>query len=134
MRHSLGLGCVHVDSSAEPTVSNSESVGAKDWISSPEPRLVGDLPIYLDGHSTTPLAPEASAAMGPWWHERAGNPNSPHRHGQFADAAVETARGQVASLIAASPGEIHFTSGATEANNLAIIGTALAARARGDER
>ncbi|MCV3211093.1 cysteine desulfurase [Mesorhizobium sp. YC-39] len=91
-------------------------------------------PIYLDGHSTTPLAPEALTAMEPWWHRRAGNPNSPHRHGQFADAAVENARGQVAKLIGATPGEIHFTSGATEANNLALIGSALGARARGSVR
>lgn len=92
------------------------------------------LPVYLDGHATTPLAPEAQEAMEPWWHARAGNPNSPHRHGQYADAAVEAARGSVAALIGALPSEIHFTSGATEANNLAIIGTALAAVARGERR
>lgn len=91
-------------------------------------------PIYLDGHATTPLAPEALAAMTPWWHAQAGNPNSPHRHGQFADAAVEAARQRVAALIGASTNEIYFTSGATEANNLAIIGSALAARRRGDGR
>lgn len=91
-------------------------------------------PVYLDGHATTPLAPEALAAMTPWWHLQAGNPNSPHRHGQFADAAVELARQRVAELIGASPNEIYFTSGATEANNIAIIGTAMAARARGDLR
>lgn len=90
--------------------------------------------IYLDGHSTTPLAPEALEAMAPWWHTQAGNPNSPHRHGQYASAAVEAARGNVAALIGASPGEIYFTSGATEANNLAIMGTALAALARGERR
>ena len=91
-------------------------------------------PVYLDGHATTPLAPEALAAMAPWWHEQAGNPNSPHQHGRFADAAVEAARQRVAQLVGASPGEIYFTSGATEANNLAIIGSALAARARNDRR
>ncbi|CAH2403006.1 cysteine desulfurase family protein [Mesorhizobium escarrei] len=91
-------------------------------------------PVYLDGHATTPLAPEARAAMDPWWHQRAGNPNSPHRHGRFADAAVETARRQVAELIGAMPGEVYFTSGATEANNLALIGSVLAARAQGDTR
>lgn len=99
------------------------------------PELPRDsLPAYLDGHATTPLAPEAQEAMEPWWHTRAGNPNSPHRHGQYADAAVEAARGSVAVLIGALPSEIHFTSGATEANNLAIIGTALAAVARGERR
>ncbi|RWI16689.1 cysteine desulfurase family protein [Mesorhizobium sp.] len=91
-------------------------------------------PVYLDGHATTPLAPESHAAMEPWWHAQAGNPNSPHRHGQYADAAVEAARGHVAALIGAMPGEIHFTSGATEANNLAIVGSALAALARGERR
>lgn len=92
------------------------------------------LPVYLDGHATTPLAPEALDAMTPWWHAQAGNPNSPHRHGQFAGAAVEVARQRVAGLIGASPNEIYFTSGATEANNLAIVGSALAARTRGDDR
>ncbi|WP_192355953.1 cysteine desulfurase family protein [Mesorhizobium mediterraneum] len=91
-------------------------------------------PVYLDGHATTPLAPEALAAMAPWWHHQAGNPNSPHRHGQFADAAVERARRQIAELIGATPGEIYFTSGATEANNLALVGAVLAARAQGDVR
>src|SRR5690606_19952926 len=76
----------------------------------------------------------AHAAMEPWWHLRAGNPNSPHRHGQYADAAVETARSQVAALVGASPGEIVFTSGATESNNLAIVGAAMAAVAAGDDR
>lgn len=92
------------------------------------------LPVYLDGHATTPLAPEVQEAMEPWWHGQAGNPNSPHLHGRHADAGVETARGLVAALVGAVPGEIHFTSGATEANNLAIVGTAHAAVARGDRR
>lgn len=91
-------------------------------------------PIYLDGHATTPLAPEALTAMAPWWHQQVGNPNSPHRHGQFASAAVELARSQVADLVNAAPAEIYFTSGATEANNLAIIGGAMAALERGETR
>lgn len=90
-------------------------------------------PVYLDGHATTPLAPEAGAAMDPWWHQQVGNPNSPHRHGQFADAAVEKARRQVAELIGAMPGELYFTSGATEANNLALIGSALGPSGRPSE-
>lgn len=92
------------------------------------------LPLFLDGHSTSPLAPEVYAAMEPWWHDRAGNPNSPHRHGLYADAAVETARSQVAALVGVTPGEVIFTSGATESNNLALIGAAMAAAAAGDER
>ena len=83
--------------------------------------------IYLDGHSTTPLAPEAFEAMKPWWHEQAGNPHSPHRRGMMASHAVEAARVEVAELVHADPQELFFTSGATEANNIAVLGTALAA-------
>lgn len=109
-------------------------VAQPDESSDDDHRVDAARPVYLDGHATTPLAPEALAAMAPWWHDQAGNPNSPHRHGQFADAAVERARRQIARLIGATPGEIYFTSGATEANNLAVIGSVLAARARGDVR
>lgn len=90
--------------------------------------------VYLDGHATTPLAPEAAAAMSPWWSERAANAHSPHGGGQRAANAVETARGQVAHLIGAAPDEIIFTSGATEANALALLGVVAAARGRGDPR
>jgi cysteine desulfurase len=117
-------------SNTTPPSGNSRFSEAKDT----DGQTRAQAPIYLDGHATTPLAPEALAAMTPWWHAQAGNPNSPHRHGQFADAAVEGARQRVAALIGASPNEIYFTSGATEANNIAIIGTAMAARARGDLR
>lgn len=85
------------------------------------------MPIYLDGHSTTPLAPEAMEAMAPWWHARVGNPHSPHLSGMLASQAVETARSELASLIGSDPQELVFTSGATEANNIAIRGIALAA-------
>ncbi|MER8707609.1 cysteine desulfurase family protein [Mesorhizobium sp. M0520] len=85
------------------------------------------MPIYLDGHSTTPLAPEAMEAMAPWWHAQVGNPHSPHVSGMLASQAVETARSQLASLIGSDPQELVFTSGATEANNIAIRGIALAA-------
>ncbi len=83
--------------------------------------------IYLDGHSTTPLAPEAFEAMSPWWHIQAANPHSPHLRGMAASQAVETARSEVANLFSVAPQEITFTSGATEANNIAIRGLALAA-------
>ena len=92
------------------------------------------LPIYLDGHATTPLAPEAEAAMAPWWHGRAGNTASPHQRGTEAAAAVEQARSNVAALIGAGPQEIVFTSGATEANNIAILGVAETAKRAGDPR
>ena len=85
------------------------------------------MPIYLDGHSTTPLAPEAMEAMAPWWHAQVGNPHSPHLSGMLASQAVENARSELAFLIGSDPQELVFTSGATEANNIAIRGTALAA-------
>ena len=76
--------------------------------------------IYLDYQATTPLAPEARAAMLPWL-DRAGNPHSPHRPGREAKAAVEFARDQVAAALPAN-GRTFFTSGATEALNWAIKG------------
>lgn len=79
-------------------------------------------PIYLDHAATTPLAPEAYAAMRPWLQEHYGNPASDHACGRRAKQAVERARAQVAALLGASAEEILFTSGATEANNLAIKG------------
>lgn len=78
-------------------------------------------PIYLDGFSTLPLAPEARAAMLAAW-EAPGNAGSPNRSGEHAAGAIAAGRAAVAELIGASPGEIIFTSGATEANNLAILG------------
>ena len=81
--------------------------------------------IYLDHHSTAPLDPRVFDAMKPWLTERFGNPHSEsHQLGRSAAEAVETARGQVAALIGAEAREIVFTSGATEANNLAILGAA----------
>lgn len=82
--------------------------------------------IYLDGHASTPLAPEALDALV--MHlSYAGNPHSPHAAGARAHQAVEDARCAVADLIGAASAEIVFTSGATEANNLAILGLARAA-------
>lgn len=81
-------------------------------------------PIYLDHNATTPLLPEALDAMLPYLRGRYGNSSSQHAYGQTARKAVEHARGQVASLIGASPDEIVFTSGGTESNNLAVRGAA----------
>ena len=82
-------------------------------------------PVYLDYHATTPVDPRVLTAMLPWFTEKFGNPGSvTHAYGREASAAVERAREQVASLIGADPREIVFTSGATEANNLAIKGAA----------
>lgn len=82
-------------------------------------------PIYLDHHATTPLDPRVLAAMRPWWEENFANPHSAeHAMGRAAEEAVEEARAHVAQLIGAEAREIIFTSGATEANNIAIKGAA----------
>ncbi len=81
-------------------------------------------PIYLDYNATTPLLPEVVDAMLPYLCEHFGNPSSSHPYGVRARAAVELARGRVAALLGCDAEEIVFTSGGTEANNLAICGTA----------
>lgn len=78
---------------------------------------------YLDYQATTPLAPEAFETMVPWLRDQHANPHSPHREGRRAKAAVEVARGQVATALGATGGRLFFTSGATEAANWAIAGT-----------
>jgi cysteine desulfurase len=81
--------------------------------------------IYLDNQATTACDPRVLEAMWPWFTELPGNPHSAeHAAGRAAADAVEQARAQVAALIGAEPAEIIFTSGATEANNLAIKGAA----------
>ena len=83
--------------------------------------------IYMDYQSTTPTDPRVVAAMGPYWSDIYGNPHSAdHAFGWDADTAVEAARAQIAELVGADPDEIIFTSGATEANNLAVLGIARA--------
>lgn len=90
-------------------------------------------PIYLDYQATTPLDPKALQAMTPFLTEEFGNPHSiQHAFGATAEAAVERARAQVAELIGADGREIVFTSGATEANNMAIIGAARFRKRMGD--
>ena len=78
--------------------------------------------IYMDNSATTPVDPRVFQAMKPYLTEEFGNPSSIHRMGQAARNGIETAREQVARLINASPEEIIFTSGGTEADNLAILG------------
>ena len=88
--------------------------------------------IYLDYQATTPLAPEAFAAMEPWLKDNFWNPHSAHAGGRKAAAAVEVAREQVAALLPTG-GRVIFTSGATEAINLAIKGCGLPVRASATE-
>jgi len=89
-------------------------------------------PIYLDCHATTPLDPRVLEAMLPWFTEHFGNPaSSGHVYGWEAEAAVQRSREVIAAGIHATPEEIVFTSGATEANNLAIKGVAEAYFNRG---
>jgi cysteine desulfurase len=82
--------------------------------------------IYLDHASTTPVAPDVLMAMLPWLGARFANPSSPHRRGAEGRAAVEQARAEVAALVGAADDEIVFTGSASEANNLAVKGIALA--------
>ena len=88
-------------------------------------------PIYLDHAATTPVRPEVLDAMLPFLRESLGNPSSAHRLGRAARAGLDQARREVAEAVGAEPNQVIFTSGGTEADNLAIIGAALAARDKG---
>src|SRR5205823_1369198 len=78
--------------------------------------------IYLDNNATTPTLPAVSEAMRPYLADVYGNPASAHRAGRRARQALEEARERVAVLLGAHPEEVIFTSGGTEANNLALFG------------
>jgi len=87
---------------------------------------------YLDNAATTPVRPEVLEAMLPYLGKEAfGNPSSAHRFGRAARAGLEEAKRAVAGALGAEPNQVVFTSGGTEADNLAIIGAALAAKDRG---
>jgi cysteine desulfurase len=88
-------------------------------------------PVYLDNAATTPLDPRVLESMLPHLGGRRGNPSSLHAFGGLARAGVEEARDAVASLIGASPGEIVFTGGGTESDDLAVLGLA---RSSGSEK
>lgn len=82
------------------------------------------MPVYLDNNATTPLDPRVLDAMLPYLQGIYGNPSSVHRYGRLTSGAVERAREQVAALAGAHASQVIFTSGGTEANNLAVIGIA----------
>lgn len=87
--------------------------------------------VYLDHSATTPVDPEVAALMMTYYTEKYGNPSSVHGFGREAKQALEQARSQVAELIGATSAEVTFTSGGTEADNLAILGIAEALRKKG---
>lgn len=88
-------------------------------------------PVYLDHSATTPVRPEVLEAMLPYLRQSWGNPSSAHRFGRAARGGFEQAKRELASALGVPPNQVVFTSGGTEADNLAIIGAALAARAAG---
>lgn len=97
----------------------------------PAQGTVSDRVVYLDHHASTPCDPRVVEAMLPFFLETYGNPSSSvHELGRRASKAVEDARSQLAAAIRAESGEILFTSGATESNNLAILGATRAAATR----
>src|SRR5215204_5666271 len=84
--------------------------------------------IYLDHAATTPLDPDVLGTMLPYFSERYGNPSSIYQLGQEARAAIDQARGACARVLGCEPGEIVFTGGATESDNLALRGVAWKSR------
>ena len=88
--------------------------------------------IYLDYNATTPLDGAVRQAMLPFLEDTYGNPSSAHRVGRTARSLLDQARETLANLFRCKPSEIVFTSGGTEADNLAILGTSRALRARGE--
>lgn len=87
--------------------------------------------VYLDHAATTPVAPEVIDAMLPYFQDFWGNPSSIHSYGRKASEGVEYARSAVAKLLNCTPKEVYFTSGGTEADNLAIFGAAMALEDKG---
>ncbi len=88
-------------------------------------------PVYFDHAATTPVRPEVLEAMLPFFSTAWGNPSSPHRFGRAAKAGLEQAKREVGEALGVEPNHVIFTSGGTEADNLAVIGAAHAARRHG---
>ena len=89
------------------------------------------IPVYLDHAATTPVRPEVLDAMLPFLSASWGNPSSSHRFGRAARAGLEQGKREVAEALGVEPNHVVFTSGGTEADNLAVLGAALAAKAKG---
>ena len=89
-------------------------------------------PIYLDYNASTPIDPAVAAVMKPFLADHFGNPSSGHWAAAPAKAALERARGQIAALLGCQEDEVVFTSGGSEANNLALKGVYFARRGSGD--
>ncbi|MBU5637256.1 cysteine desulfurase [Geomonas sp. Red69] len=89
-------------------------------------------PVYLDYNATTPVDPAVVDELLPFLTTHFGNPSSNHPYGKAGKEAVELARGRVAAAVGCTPGEVIFTSGGTESDNQALIGTAFANRERGN--
>src|SRR4051812_4463545 len=89
-------------------------------------------PIYLDHNASTPIDPAVAAAMKPFLEGAFGNPSSDHWASSQAKAGLESARGQVAELLGCRSDEVVFTSGGSEANNLALKGVFFALRHKGE--
>ena len=98
----------------------------------PETPIQMTRPVYLDNAATTPVRPEVRDAMLPYLSEEAfGNPSSAHQFGRTARAGIDKAKRQIAAALDAEPNQVIFTAGGTEADNLAVVGGALAARTQG---
>lgn len=90
------------------------------------------MPIYFDYQSSKPVDPRVIDVMAPYFHHKFGNPSSLHQEGDEATKILEEARRSIANFINAEKDEIFFTSGATESNNLALIGLAMRNRTKGN--
>ncbi|MEW9667260.1 cysteine desulfurase family protein [Ammoniphilus sp. 3BR4] len=88
--------------------------------------------IYLDHAAATPVHPEVVEAMLPYFQQAYGNPSSTHQFGRKVKAALDRARSSLASCLNAEPGQLVFTSGGTEADNMALLGVAMANREKGN--
>src|SRR6266536_1367974 len=109
------------------------STPTKCWSSSqPLKEALAMARIYFDYNASTPIAPAVAAAMRPLLDEAFGNPSSGHWAAEPARIALEDARRRVAALLGCAPDEIVFTSGGSEANNLAIKGTFFALQHKGE--